>query len=84
MGPTQIKDCMALLGWTASTLADQLGCGRPVVVQWLNGTSAHGIPPAIADWIIRRADAAIALPAPVGWRTRTGRQAYDYGRAAAD
>jgi transcriptional regulator with XRE-family HTH domain len=84
MGPAQIKECMTLLGWSASTLADQLGCGRAIVVQWINGTSAHGIPPAIADWIIRRADAAIPLPPPIGWRTRTGRQSYDQGWAAAD
>lgn len=84
MKPVQIKACTALLGWNASTLADQLGCGRAVVVQWINGTSAHGIPPAIADWIIRRADAAIPLPPPTGWRTRIGSQSYDQGRAAAD
>ena len=75
---------MALLGWTASTLADQLGCGRAIVVQWTNGNSAHGIPPTIADWIVRRADAAISLPAPTGWRTRTGRRSYDRGRSAAE
>ncbi len=55
---------MDLLGWTAATLAAQLECDRIIVTRWLNGTAQTDVPDAVAEWITRRADAAMALPAP--------------------
>jgi len=83
MGPLLLRDHMALLGWTASTLADQLGCDRAIVVRWMSGASANGVPDPVAEWISRRADTALALPVPGSWRTRSGRQSYN-GKAKAD
>ena len=83
MGPSLLRNYLALLGWTASTLADQLGCERAIVVRWTNCTSARGVPAPVAEWISRCADTALALPAPESWRTRSGRQSYD-GREKAD
>ncbi len=51
-------------GWTASALAEQLECDRAIVRRWMNVTSPAGVPPAVAEWIARRADAAMMLPAP--------------------
>ena len=77
MEARQLDDCMALLGWTDAGLAAQLGCATATVTRWRQGTSRFGMPPAVAEWITRRADAALILPVPVGWRTRIAGQAYN-------
>lgn len=78
MGPQQLRDCMSLLGWTGATLAAQLGCGRSLVMRWMNGTSLTGMPPSVAHWIIQRANAVIAFPPPPLslWQARTVRNTY--------
>ncbi len=78
MGPQQLSDCMGLLGWTAATLAAQLGCSRDVVTRWMNGTSLTGVPPSVAEWITQRADAVLALPPPLPsqWQVRPVRDSY--------
>jgi len=69
---------MGLLGWTAATLAAQLGCSRNVVMRWMTDTSLTGMPPSVADWITQRADAIIAFPPPPLslWQARTVRNNY--------
>jgi len=75
---------MDLLGWTASTLAVQLECDRIVVTRWMNGASQTDVPPAVAEWITQRADAAMTLPAPppTVWRASTTGESYTPGSAA--
>ncbi len=74
---------MEAQGWTASALAEQLDCDRAVVRRWMNGTSPDGLPPAVAEWIAQRADAAMMLPAPppAAWRASGAREAHGSGSA---
>jgi hypothetical protein len=83
MGPEKLRDCMDLLGWTSSTLAAQLECDRVIVTRWMNGTSTTDVPPAIAEWITQRADAAMMLPVPppTVWRASTAGVSYTPGSA---
>jgi len=74
MSPAALRDCMAVLGWSGTALAAQLGCQRALVQQWTHGKAR--IPPAVAQWLVLRVDAAVPLPAPAGWRTRSGRAEY--------
>jgi len=75
---------MDLLGWTAATLAAQLECDRIVVARWMNGTSQTDVPPAVAEWITQRADAAVMLPVPppTVWRASVAGRSYTPGSAA--
>lgn len=79
MNARNLRDCMTLLGWTPTSLAALLGCERYLIVQWIHGTSLNGVPPSVAEWIVLRTDAAVRLPAPSGWRTRSGRHSYKMG-----
>ncbi len=84
MEPRHLRDCMDLLGWTASTLAAQLECDRIIVARWMNGTSQTDVPSAVAEWIIERADAAMTLPAPppTVWRAGMAGASYIPGSTA--
>ena len=73
MQPSVLLKCMTVLGWDAAALASQLGCHLILVHQWMRGTSLHGVPPAVAAWLMRRMELAQAEPVPVGWRTGKGR-----------
>jgi hypothetical protein len=83
MNAERLLDCMELLGWTASILAEQLECDRALVARWMDGTSPDGMPSAVAEWIIRRADAAMMLPAPLpaAWRASAARETHRPGSA---
>jgi hypothetical protein len=79
MTPAHLRDCMAVLGWNATALAAQLGCQHELIRRWTLGMT--DVPPSVEQWLLMRADAAIPLPVPVGWRTRNGRAEYREYRA---
>lgn len=84
MEPTQLRNCMTVLGWTAATLADQLECDRGLVTQWMKGTSEYSMPSVVAEWIKQRAKAALELPVPppTMWRASMAGEPYAPGSAA--
>ncbi len=79
MIPAQLRDCIDILGWNATALAAQLGCQHELVQRWMRGLAA--VPSSVEQWLLMRADAAIPLPVPAGWRTRSGRAEYREDRA---
>ena len=83
MNAERLLDCMELLGWTAPILAEQLECDRALVARWMDRASPDGVPPAVAEWISRRADAAMMLPAPppATWRAGAARDSRAPGSA---
>lgn len=70
-------------GLTALIRAEQLECDRALVALWMGGISPDGVPPAFAEWIAQRANAAMRLPAPppAAWRANAAREPHRPGSA---
>lgn len=68
MNPEQLREALAAIGWTGGVLALRLGCHRNLPLKWLDGSTA--LPPAVAAWLRRLAQAHQRNPPPDDWRTR--------------
>ena len=74
MTPTYLRDCMVILGWNATALANQLHCPEELVREWTRGTSS--VPRSVIRWLDAQVDAAALLLVPTLSRTRNARAKY--------
>ncbi|MGI4796934.1 MAG: hypothetical protein ACRYG8_23360 [Janthinobacterium lividum] len=70
MTPARLIECLTILGWSTTILAHQLDCREELTRRWRAGKQGYSIPDGVADWIERRAAAALADPAPAEWKRR--------------
>ncbi len=63
MTPDRLRECLALLRWSQRSLAEALGLDDRQVRRWASGD--YAVPPHIAAWLERRAEAMRADPPPV-------------------
>jgi len=68
MTPALFAVALELVGWSKRQLATMLGCDHNLPARWAAGTAP--IPPEIARWLDRLAQAHIANPVPTDWRVR--------------
>ncbi len=74
MTPTYLRDCMVVLGWNATVLANQLYCPEELVREWTRGTSS--VPRSVIRWLDLQIDTAALLPVPTLSRTGDARAKY--------
>lgn len=63
MTPARLLECLAVLAWSKSGLAKQLGRPEATVRQWERGLVR--IPEDVAEWLEIRAEHAAKYPPPV-------------------
>ncbi len=74
MTPIYLRDCMVILGWNATALADQLHCPEELVREWTRGTSP--VPRFVIRWLDAQVDTAALLPVPTLSRMGDARAKY--------
>lgn len=62
MIPGRLRECLKILRWSATDLAEQLGCPEIDVTAWLDGRTRAPI--AITAWLEALVKAHRALPPP--------------------
>lgn len=68
MTPDRLRYCLDTIGWTQHQLAGILGLHETRTRRWAAGK--YAIPPNVAEWLERLADAHATFPLPVGWEAR--------------
>ena len=74
MTPIYLRDCMIVLGWNATEMANQFCCREELVREWTRGASS--IPLFVTRWLDARVDAAVLLPASILSRRGNARAKY--------
>jgi hypothetical protein len=62
MTPEQLANCLAVLCWTNTDLANAIGRDEAVVRRYLAGTKE--IPPPVAAWLVKAASWMLDNPCP--------------------
>ncbi len=70
MRPARLRQCLQLVHWPTTTLADVLQCDAGTVLAWYHGT--EDMPEAVAAWIAALAKAHEDQPAPLEWQNSAG------------
>lgn len=68
VSPDRFRFCLSALGWTQGELARRLGCRPELVQRWARSAPGYSVPPAIEEWLERRAAEMLADPPPADWR----------------
>jgi hypothetical protein len=71
MSPTELRETVAVLGWTGRELGRQAGTDHNVSYRWLHGIVE--IPSDVAAWLHDLRAARESLPAPPHLRQRIRR-----------
>lgn len=63
MTPERLKQCLKTMHWSQASLAEILGCSRPLVEAWARGQ--YVIPAEIEMWL---EDTVASFMPPRGWQ----------------
>lgn len=65
MTPARFRECLQILYWPTTTVAEKLKCSAGTVLAWYHGREP--IPDPVASWLEEISAAVLAIPAPQGW-----------------